>query len=105
MKSKPTRTIIPCVLIAAIAITSGCRPRGIAFKPRPVPAPRAVAARPAAVKSKAPKKKKAEDPALAKGLEALDRGDHDQAITQFTQVIRRDGRNADAYYYRGLAHC
>lgn len=105
MNRLPRRAVIVCGLLAVLAIAVGCRPRGIAFKPRPMAPVRAVSTRTAAAKSKAPKKKNAEDPALAKGLAALDKEDYDQAVTQFTQVIRRDGRNADAYYYRGLAHC
>ncbi len=38
------------------------------------------------------------------GLEALNRGDHDQAIACFTEIVRKHPNDAASYYCRGLAH-
>src|SRR6516162_6773257 len=47
---------------------------------------------------------KSETEALASAKKCLDRGDYDQAITEFDEVIRRNPEIAVAYNNRGLAH-
>jgi tetratricopeptide (TPR) repeat protein len=104
------RTFAALMLIAALVVSSGCRPRfrGAVKPAAPRPAPRSVA-KPAGIRSASGKNKPAqkpgkEDPALAEGIAALDKDDFDRAIVLFTQAIERDGRNAQAYYYRASAY-
>src|SRR5262245_18884644 len=103
MNLAPRRMIVLGLVVAMLATAVGCRPRGIAFKAGP--AARTAGTRSTMTRSKGPKQKKTQDPALAQGLAALEKEDYERAVKLFTQVIRKDGRNADAYYYRGLAHC
>jgi tetratricopeptide (TPR) repeat protein len=39
-----------------------------------------------------------------RGLSHAEKGDHDQAIADFTEAIRLDPKNADAYYSRALSY-
>jgi tetratricopeptide (TPR) repeat protein len=55
-------------------------------------------------RNKPAQKSAKEDPALAEGLAALEKDDFDRAIALFTQAIERNGRNAQAYYYRASAY-
>ena len=43
--------------------------------------------------------------AFEKGVSAIDRGDFDTAIADFTEAIRLDPTDANRYCNRGIAHC
>ncbi|HLW64642.1 MAG TPA: tetratricopeptide repeat protein, partial [Gemmataceae bacterium] len=58
----------------------------------------------AASRAKPAKKADKLDPALEEGLTALHKEDFDRAIVLFSQVIKRDGRHAEAYYLRASAY-
>src|SRR5262245_19462934 len=100
------RTLVACVLMLSLSLACGCRPRFRgAVKPATAkPAAKPMALRNAPAKPKAAKKSAKADPALTQGLEALDKEDYDRAIDLFTQVIERDGKNAQAFYFRACAY-
>ncbi|HEV3146609.1 MAG TPA: tetratricopeptide repeat protein [Gemmataceae bacterium] len=104
------RTFLACLLIVSLSLLAGCRPRfrGVVKPPAAKPVSR-NAAKPAPLrngpsKAKPGKRPAKEDPALTEGLDALDKEDYDRAIALFTQAIERNGRNAQAYYYRASAY-
>ena len=39
-----------------------------------------------------------------RGFSHAEKGDHDKAIADFTEAIRLDPKDADAYYYRGFSY-
>src|ERR1700752_4847598 len=52
----------------------------------------------------APSSGDAAQESLKKGKEALEKYNAKEAITHLTEAIRKDPKNAEAYYYRGLAY-
>jgi tetratricopeptide (TPR) repeat protein len=104
------RTFAAVMLIAALLFSAGCRSRfRAAMKPPATkPAARSVP-KPAGIsnpssRNKAEQKSGKEDPVLAEGLAALEKDDYDGAVDLFSQVIARNDRNAQAYYYRASAY-
>ncbi len=52
----------------------------------------------------APAGEKSPDFFLKRGAECLDKGEHDQAIADFTQALKLKPDSAEAYHQRGLAY-